>query len=163
MNLDKLDETTHFVDSVRWSAIATGTIIALALQTMLLLLGLAFATSVGDHIPGGGFDVWLVIVELCAIGLGAALTARLSHAERRMQGVTAGIMTWAVVLVLGTVFQGLTMTRALGGDGVWAAFIGALVSLAAAMVGGALGVGIGSHESTARPAGRYEEPIAPVH
>lgn len=140
MQLQKLDDSTGFLDSLRWSAIAIGTVIALAIQTMFLLLGFAFATSLGDREPGGLFGTWAVVVELCAIAIGAALAARLSHAERRGSGIAAGIITWSVVLVLGTLFQGLTMTRALGGSGAWAAFVGAVVSLAAAIVGGALGV-----------------------
>jgi hypothetical protein len=130
--------------SLSWSAIAGGTFIALAVQAVFLLLGLAFATSFGDRAPGGVYSVWTVIVEFCAIAIGAALTARLSHAGRRSSGIAAGVITWAVVLVLGSVFQGLTMTRALGGSGAWAAFIGALASLVAAIVGGAFGVRLGA-------------------
>ena len=155
MNTRKLEEGSELVDSLSWSAIASGTIVALALQTVLSLLGLGFATSFGDHQPGGVFDLWIVIVELFAIAVGAALTARLSHAERRMNGVAAGLMTWAVVIVLGTVFQGLTMMRAIGGSGAWAAFFGAVLSLVAAALGGSFGArlntGRADHESLTMP------------
>ena len=158
MYTQRLEQSSRLLDSVSWSAIASGTVIALALQTMFLMLGFAIATSVGDHVPGAGFGVWMVIVELCAIAVGAALTARLSHTEQRSYGMAAGVMTWAVALVFGAVFQGLTLTRALGGPGAWAPFIGAAVSLIAAMIGGAFGAQIGSashgeyHESSSPPA-----------
>ena len=155
MNTRKLEESTRLVDSLSWSAIASGTIVALAVQTVLALLGLGFATSVGDGRPGGVYDLWIVIVELVAIAVGAALTARLSHAERRMNGVAAGLMTWAVVVVLGNVFQGLAMMRAIGGSGAWAAFFGAVISLVAAALGGSFGARLNTssagHESLTMP------------
>jgi hypothetical protein len=143
MDTRKLEEGSRLIGSVSWSAIATGTFIALALQTVLLWLGLAFATSVGDHTPGSVFGLWLVIVELASLAIGAALTARLSYATNQMSGVAAGVMTWAVVLVIGGVFQGLTATRGLSGSSAWAVFIGALVSLIAAIIGGSFGGRLG--------------------
>jgi hypothetical protein len=167
MTVRRLDESTGFLGSLSWSAIATGTFIALAVQTVFLLLGLAVATSFGDRAPGGVYSAWTVLVELCAIAIGAALTARLSHAERRSSGVAAGVITWAVVLVLGSVFQGLTMTRALGGSGAWAAFIGAVVSLGAAIVGGWAGVRLGASSGTslgATPTSRnVDVTVPPTH
>ena len=140
------------MSSLSWSAIATGTFIALAVQTVLLLFGLAIATSFGDHLPGTGFGIWMVLVELGAIAIGAALSARLSHAARRGTGIAAGVVTWSVVLVLGTMFQAFTMTRAIGGSGVWAELIGAVASLAAAIVGGAFAVHLaGSSGSPLEP------------
>ena len=171
MKVRRFDESTGFLGSLSWSAVATGTFIALAVQTVFLLLGLALAMSFGDRAPGGVYSAWTVIVELCAIAIGAALTARLSHAERRSSGIAAGVITWAVVLVLGSVFQGLTMTRALGGSGAWAAFIGAVVSLAAAIAGGALGVHAGALSGTTFEAGHTRRDVdvtvppthAPLH
>ena len=168
MNTRSLEESTRLVDSLSWSAIAFGTFIALSVQSVLLMLGLALATSTGDEMPGGGFNIWMVVVELVAIAVGAALTARLSHVDRRSNGIAAGVMTWAVVLVLGGVFQGLTMTRALGGSGAWAMLIGAVVSLVAAMIGGAFGASLGgsSRGSLTPPESRrYDESRqpAPVH
>ncbi|MDB4957524.1 MAG: hypothetical protein JWO36_5093 [Myxococcales bacterium] len=167
MDTRKLEESSRLIGSVSWSAIASGTVIALALQTVLLLLGLAFATSVGDQTPGGGFGLWLVVVELLSIAVGAALTARLSPIEHRMSGVAAGVMTWALVLVLGGMFQGLTMTRGLGGTGAWALFIGAIISLAAAIVGGMFGSRLGGSSGSISAPPDYDEtigrPAAPVH
>jgi len=66
--------------------------------------------------------------------------------------------------VLGSVFQGLTMTRALGGTGAWAAFIGAVVSLAAAIVGGSLGVRTGPPVTTSgETAGAGPDLVPPPH
>ncbi len=163
MDTHKLEETTDAMDTIRWSAIASGTAIALAVQTVLLLLGFAFATSVGDRIPGAGFGVWMVIVELIAIAIGAALTARMSHALDRRHGIAAGIMTWAVTLVLGAVFEGLAMTRGIGGTGAWAGFIGALISLVAAVLGGAFGASLGHGSMPPPRRDVIEDHVAPVH
>ncbi len=155
MDTKRLEQSSRLLDSISWSAVASGTVIALALQTLLLMLGYAIATSVGDHAPGAGFGVWMVIVELCAIAVGAALTARLSHVYQKTYGMAAGIMTWALAIVLGAVFQGLTLTRAFGGPSPWAPFFGAAISLAAAIIGGAFGSRIGSSSSRGD---EYHEP-----
>jgi hypothetical protein len=148
MDTRKLDEGTRLVGGVSWSAIATGAVIAVALQTVLVLLGVAIASSVGDRAPEGGYAVWVVLVQIVALAVGAALTARLSHAERRMNGVAAGVMTWAVSLVIGGAASAFVMGAQLN-RGAWSAFFGALIGLGAAIVGGSFGATIG--RSTAAP------------
>jgi hypothetical protein len=119
----------------------TGAVVALALQTVLLVLGLAVATSFGDHQPGGGFSLWAIIVELVAVGFGAMVSARLAHADDRQRGIAAGLMLWAVMIVIGSWFQGLTLARGFTGGAAWTLFIAAILSLAAAVYGGLLGAG----------------------
>src|SRR3954464_13085862 len=122
MNIRRLEDGARLLDSVSWSAIASGTIIALALEIVLLLFGVAIATSVGDGTPGAGYAVWMALVQLFSIAIGAALAARLSHVANRFEGMGVGVLTWALVVVIGVAFQGLTMTRMLAGSGAWAAF-----------------------------------------
>lgn len=148
MDTRKIDEGTRLVGAISWSAIATGAVIAVALQTVLLLLGLAITSSVGDRVPEGGYSLWVVLVQVVALAVGAALTARLSHAERKMNGVAAGVMTWAVSLVIGGAASAFVMGAQLD-RGAWSAFLGALIGLAAALLGGSFGATIG--RSTTSP------------
>ena len=163
MDTRKLDETARPFEFIRWSAIATGAVIALAVQSVLIAFGLGIATSVGDHVPGSGFAVWVVIVELCAMAIGAALTARISHAETRRIGAAAGIMTWAVVLLVGGVLLHLVMTATIARLGAWSFFFGDILSLGAALAGGIYGSRI--HGTVAPPGERavYDERLTPVH
>lgn len=150
MNTRKLDESTRLIGGISWSAIATGAVIAVALQMVLMSLGVALSSSVGDREPEGGYSLWAVISQLVAIAVGAALTARLAHAERRMNGVAAGIMTWALTLVLGGAGLGFAMGAQLT-YGAWSAFIGAVLGLGAAIVGGSVGATLGRSTSAGQP------------
>ena len=155
MDTRKLEEGSRLVGATSWAAIASGVFVALALQTVLLLLGIALGVSVGDSAIGGGYALWAVIVQLGSIAVGAALAASLSHSAHRLGGIAAGVMTWAVALVLGGMLSGVSLTMRLDGAGAWSAFLGALLGLGAAMLGGAFGATLGR-------AGRPErtEPLA---
>lgn len=157
MDTRRFEEAARWLGTIRWSAIATGVFIALALQTVLLLLGVALARSVGDEAIGGGFALWAVIVQLACLAVGAAIAAALSHVHDRMSGVAAGVMTWAVALVLGGVLSGFSLTQRLEGTAAWSGFFGALLGLAAAVVGGAFGATL----RTGVPRERIE-PLAPA-
>lgn len=150
MDTRKLDEGSRLLGAISWAAIATGVFVALALQTLLLLLGLGFGLSIGDGTVGGAYAVWAVVVQLCSIAVGAALAAALSHTGHRMGGVAAGVMTWAVALVLGGLISGFSLMQRLDGAGAWSAFFGALLGLGAAIVGGAFGATIAGAERAER-------------
>jgi len=156
MDTRKLEEGSKLIASTSWAAIASGVFVALALQIVLLLFGLAVGLSVGDKTVGGGYALWAVIVQLFAIAVGAALAARIAHAGHTSGGIVAGIMTWAVSLVLGGALQGFTMVQRFDSTGgAWAAFLGVTLGLGAAIVGGAIGA--------SRWRGRHTtEPPAPV-
>jgi hypothetical protein len=144
MDTRKLEETSRLVGSISWAAIASGVFIALALQILLSLLGLAFGLSVGDRAVGGGYAFWAVLVQLVSIGVGAALAARIAHATRTYGGIAAGIMVWAVALVIGGALPGFMLVQRFDSTvGAWAAFIGAAISLLAAILGGILGSSLG--------------------
>jgi hypothetical protein len=140
MDMTSFDEKARLLGATSWKAIAAGVFIALALQALLLLLGLAFA--LGDE----------------RIAVGAALAARLSHLGSRSGGIAAGIMTWAVVLVVGGAVQGSMMVPRPGAGTAWAAFFGAVFGLGAAILGGALGATVRGRPSGASPTHRDEVP-----
>lgn len=138
MNTRKLEETSRLVGATSWAAIASGVVVALAIQTVLVLLGLAVGLSVGDGMIAGGFAVWAVLVQLCSMAVGAALAAATSHAEGRMGGIIAGVMTWAVAITIGGLLSSIGIAR-LGEGGAWTAFFGAVLGLGAAILGGGFG------------------------
>ncbi len=153
MDTRKLEQGTRLFGELRWSPILTGVFLALAAQAVLQLLGLAIAQSSGDGVPGNGYGVWSVIVQLVAIAFGAAVAASMSYADRRT-GIVAGIMVWAVGLVLGGFVTGLTLGTRLDEGGAWSAFFGALLGLGAAILGGLLGSRIGGPTTS-----RIERPL----
>jgi hypothetical protein len=117
-------------------------VVALAAQILLLWLGDAVVTSVGDKQPGGGFAVWVVLVQLGSLLLGAGFAAFLARPAFAGGGAAIGAFTWALALVLGSALA----ARPLAGwrpenvaAAAWTTFFGALLSLGTAMLGGAFG------------------------
>ena len=147
MNTRSLEDGIHSVGATRWSAIATGVFLALALQTILLLFGAAVSSSVGDGVPEGGYAFWALLVQLVSIGTGAAIAAALSHASLRREGIGAGVVVWAVALVFGGLVTVFVLSRGSSETNAWLAFFGALLSLTAAIVGGAFGTRLGRTSS----------------
>lgn len=125
-----------------WGAIAAGVVVALASQILLLWLGNAFALSVGDEQPAGGFAIWVIVVQLGSLFLGAAFAGYLARTSSIFSGAAVGAFTWALALVLGSALA----TQPLAGwrpqdvsAAAWTTFFGAILSLITAMLGGALG------------------------
>jgi len=165
MNTRRLEESTRLVGATSWAAIVTGVFLALALQAVLMWFGLALAQSSGDRVPARGFEVWAVIVQLLAIAFGAAIASAISRTDRR-GGVATGIMVWAVALVLGGLVTGVAMATRFPGGAAWSAFLGALLGLAAAIVGGWFGASFRgpAGDTTVRPPPETTDYTAhPVH
>ncbi len=142
MNIHRLDESSRLAAATSWGAIAAGVFLALAIQTVLLLLGVALGLSFGDRTVGSGFAWWAFLVELFSLGIGALVAARVSDAGSQLAGMIAGTMTWAVVVAIGRALGGFALAGAglrLGASGAWAAFFGVLLGLGAALIGGAIG------------------------
>lgn len=148
------------VSDWNWGAIAAGVVIALATQILLLWLGNAFAVSIGDKKPGGLFAVWVVLVQLGSLFLGAAFAGYLSRSMSNVAGAAVGAFTWALALVLGGTLasEPLAGWRPAGAAAAaWTTFIGALVGLVAAMAGGAFGSQRRKHHEEQFPGVGVEE------
>jgi hypothetical protein len=125
-----------------WRAIAAGVVIALAVQVLMLWLGNAFALSVGDKQPAGAFAVWVVIVQLGSLFIGSWFAAYIARSGSTSSGAAIGAFTWALALVLGSAVASRPLESwrpADAGAAAWTTFVGGLLSLAAAIAGGALG------------------------
>jgi hypothetical protein len=167
MNTQRLDESSRLVAATSWGAIAAGVFVALALQTALLLLGLAFGLSVGDERIGGGYALWAIIVQLASFALGAALAARIAHAGNQLGGIVAGVMTWAVAVVvngaLGGIALGAPASMRLESTSAWAAFFGIVLALGAAIFGGVMGATRGRTRTTAPMPAAPAQPLGPTY
>jgi hypothetical protein len=139
MDTRTLEQGSKLVAATSWGAILSGVFIALALQTVLLLFGLAIATSVGDHVASNGYDVWAVFVSIVSFAIGGALAGSVARADNRASGIAAGFLMWAVALVVGNVLTGFVGT---GRVSPWTLLFGALLALGAAIVGGMLGASL---------------------
>ena len=142
-----------------WAAIAAGVVIALAAQILFLWLGSAFALSVGDERPAGMFAVWVVLVQLGSLFLGAGFAAFLAKSPTNAAGAAVGAFTWALTLVLGSTLASQPLAGWRPADSsaaAWTTFLGALLSLATAMFGGLIGSQRGRRH-IGEP--RYREPM----
>jgi hypothetical protein len=150
MNTLTLDRVTRLLRATHWPAIAIGVFLALAVQSLLVRLG--FAIAVNDARVGSGYGLWVVLVELAALALGGAVAASASHAPDRAAGIAAGVMTWAVALVVGAISHGVVIGRDVTTEAVaWTGFFAALLGLGAAVGGGIFGVSLRERQSLPRP------------
>lgn len=150
MDTRTLEQSSKLVAATSWGAILSGVFVALALQALLLLFGLAVAGSSGDHLAGDGYGVWVVIVSIVSFVIGGALAGSVARADNRARGIAAGALMWAVALVAGNVLSGFIGT-ARGYVSAWTPFFAALLALGAAIVGGMLGASLRGTRHVATP------------
>lgn len=121
-----------------WSAVLKGTFLALSLYVVLRYFGAALGVSTGDGVLDEGFAAWSVIAQAAAIGVGGVVGGYLIGSYRAMDGALAGLLTWAVSIVAMTTLFGV-MGPQTAEPALWGAFIGAVLSAGAAVVGGIIG------------------------
>lgn len=99
---------------IKWSAVFGGWAVGLALQMVLMLLGLGFgawAIDLRESNPAEGLPtgaaIWTGVSMLIAAFTGGYFTSRLSGAYRRSDGLYHGIVVWGVNWL---VFAWLTTT-----------------------------------------------------
>lgn len=97
------------VRRISWGAIAAGTLLTLALQFMLGLLGLGIGLATIDSASKGRFDpntfasvggLWTVAVVLIGLFVGAYSAGRLAGSPSRIDAVLHGAVTWATSTLL---------------------------------------------------------------
>ncbi|MCB8838945.1 hypothetical protein [Aurantimonas sp. VKM B-3413] len=126
-------DRTAAVGSIRriaWGAIVAGTLLALAIQFMLGLLGLGIglvSINAGADIAADAAafasvaGLWTVAVVLIGLFLGAYTAARLAGSPDRLDALLHGVITWAsatlVVIVLLTSSSSALIGGAFGAVG----------------------------------------------
>ena len=102
-----------------WSALLVGTVIALAVELMLGLLGAGIGFSAinpqGDGASAGGLGIgallWWTVSTVIALGAGAYGAAMVANSRRKIDGAMHGLAIWALTLLV-TFYL---LTSAIGG------------------------------------------------
>ncbi len=146
-------DSAHIHRRISWPALFAAVFVAIAIELMLSILGVAvglgFVSPEAGATPhasslGIGAGVWWFVSTLIAFGIGGFVAAWLAGITARFDGVLHGVVTWAiatmvVVYLLTTALGGLLGGAfSLVGSGLSAA--GAGVKAAAPQVAQAAGV-----------------------
>jgi len=89
---------------VRWSAIAAGTVVGLALYVLLHLLALAVGLSTVDQMNARTFAITAAVVSvfilLASVFLGGFVASRATVGEQPSEAMGYGVLVWATMLLL---------------------------------------------------------------
>jgi hypothetical protein len=95
-----------------WSAVLAGVAIAVSVQLVLMMLGVASGVAlanlaVGETL-GYGALMWASGSMLIAAFVGAYVTGRMSGLRRKIDGVLHGVISWAVSILLALILATTT-------------------------------------------------------
>jgi hypothetical protein len=146
-------------DVVRWGPVFAGTVAALSSLVLLSLLGAAIglgnmaATPAGD--AGMGAAIWGGIATIIAFFVGGWVAASGSAVGGRFSGMLNGALVWGFTVLLAFFMAAIglgSLVAAINPPAtaqpgaistaqsvVWATFIGLVLGLAAALIGGSVG------------------------
>ncbi|MDZ4820630.1 MAG: hypothetical protein SGJ20_16825 [Planctomycetota bacterium] len=89
---------------VSWGAILAGSVMALAIQAVLALLGGAIGLSLSDDISAGTFgtsaSIWIVASLIVSLMVGGYITSQCTVGENHGEAVVHGIIMWGITLAL---------------------------------------------------------------
>ena len=153
---------------VRWGPVIAGSLFTISIMTLSAALG-ALVTSYAGPGPavasniGWGRGIWIVVTAIIALGLGGYTCCALAGAHSRANALLHGCAVWAltlpllsVLLAIGTwavqvaaagnaggvnnaVMYDFGIGAGVGIGGAWALFLGILLGLGAAAIGGTMG------------------------
>jgi hypothetical protein len=112
---------------IKWSAVFAGWVVGLAVQMVLMLLGLGFgawAIDFRENNPAEGLPtgaaIWTGVSMLVAAFIGGYVTSRLSGIYHRSDGIYHGIVVWGVNWLIFAWLTTTAMAAMVGG--VFSAF-----------------------------------------
>jgi len=86
---------------ISWAAVLGGSILALAIWTLLVLLGSAIGLSIHDNVGGRslavGAVIWAILVTAGSLFLGGFVASQLTTGENKLEGILYGVLVWAVM------------------------------------------------------------------
>lgn len=141
MELERsLEEWSAGSPRIKWSAVFAGWVVGLAVQMVLMLLGLGFGawavdfreTNPAEGLPTGA-AVWTGVSMLIAAFIGGFVTSRLSGIYNRRDGVYHGVVVWGVNWLIFTWLTTTAMAAMVGG--VFSAFGSTLQTVGQGMSG----------------------------
>lgn len=140
------------VNHLRWGAVIGGVIVGLSLYLLLMLFGAAAGLVGAPALPAPGAGSWVgglwsLVSVSAGVGTAGYVTGRLAGMARRSDGFLHGAVAWgsltvplALLVVTGTATPLAQAGRVLPPVQAWWLFLILLVSLLAALWGGAAGV-----------------------
>ena len=100
----RVEGFTSLGTRVSWSAIFTGTLLALGVYFLLATLGGAVGLSISNHTTAStlrtGMIVWAFLIAITALFVGGLATAHYTIGENKVEAVIEGVITWALVFSL---------------------------------------------------------------
>ncbi len=108
---------------ISWGAIFAGTLVAIAVQLLLTLLGLAIgawavnpaAGTQGMQGVGIGAGIWALLSFIIALFCGGWVAGRMSGLGNKLDGLLEGFIVWGAVTVLTFFLLTTTVGHILGG------------------------------------------------
>jgi hypothetical protein len=118
-----VEPVTHNRRRISWGAIFAGTLVAIATQLLLTLLGLAIgawavnpsAGPAGMQGVGMGAGIWALLSFIIALFCGGWVAGRMSGLGNKLDGLLEGVIVWGAVTVLTFFLLTTTVGRILGG------------------------------------------------
>ena len=98
--------------TICWSAVLAGVAIAVSVQLVLMMLGVASGVAlanlaVGETLSYGAL-MWASVSMLIAAFVGAYVAGRMSGLRRKIDGVLHGVISWAVSILLALILATTT-------------------------------------------------------
>jgi hypothetical protein len=147
--MEHVQEWSGLQPRIKWTAVWAGLVVGMSAQLVLTLLGLAigaWSIDLKDAQPAGGIPLgaglWTGLSLLLSAFIGGSVTARLSGASLRSDGMYHGAVVWGVTwlvfawltttamsFMLGGVFSALSSAVQSTGQGVTSAASAALTKM----------------------------------
>jgi len=107
---------------INWGAIFGGTFIAMFFQLLLGLLGLAIgisvlnpARAVSPQGIGVGTGIWLILITIISVFIGAFAAGRFAGLQARYDGLMHGVATLAFLTILSLFLVSAGVSNVIGG------------------------------------------------
>ncbi len=98
------------VARLSWGALIAGSVVAMAVQSLLVVLGLAIGLSLAPVTAGEGLAVmagiWWLITALVSLFIGGYVAGRFSYIRHPFHSAMHGIMTWCLATAVSIVLIG---------------------------------------------------------
>lgn len=97
---------------IRWSAVLAGVSIAISVQLVLMMLGVASGVALANislgEIPGVVALIWACGSMLVAAFVGSYVAGRMAGLRRKIDGMLHGVICWAVSVLLALILATTT-------------------------------------------------------
>ncbi|MEX0772149.1 MAG: hypothetical protein WEB89_04455 [Balneolales bacterium] len=126
-----------FISKVSWGAIFAGALVAIVVQMVLSMLGLAIGAFAVDPTAGMeglgiGAAIWWIVTALISLFTGAWVAGRMASISNSFEGMMHGIIVWCVATFVGFMLITTTIGQIMSGA---FGIVGQSISLAGEVAG----------------------------